>query len=190
MSSLNESMSATSGLRRDHEVIMKVLSAMDLLRMLLRQGREVPVDIIRDTIDFAKNFTDRCHHGKEEDVLFPALNAAGMPRDEGPIAVMLREHRQGREILERIEGALARYMQGSSSIDEVMGGIEDYTMLMQHHIFKENNILFNMADMVLAGRRDELNQGYSRIEREVMRERHGYYERMADDLLGRMNAMR
>ncbi|MEM4192764.1 MAG: hemerythrin domain-containing protein, partial [Candidatus Nitrosocaldus sp.] len=105
-------MSATDELRRDHEVIMHILNAMDTLRMLLKQGKDVPLEVIDDTIDFAKNFTDRCHHGKEEDVLFPALNAEGMPKDEGPIAVMLREHRQGREILARIEDALARHKQG------------------------------------------------------------------------------
>ncbi|MEM4338665.1 MAG: hemerythrin domain-containing protein [Candidatus Nitrosocaldus sp.] len=184
-------MSATSELRRDHEVIMKVLNAMDLLRVMLRQGnKDLPLEVINDTIDFAKNFTDRCHHGKEEDVLFPALNAAGMPKDEGPIAVMLREHKQGREILARIEDALARYNHGSSSIDEVIAGIEEYIILMQHHIFKENNILFNIADMMLRSKSSELSKGYGRIEHEVMHDKHSHYEHVAESIAERINAIK
>lgn len=183
-------MSATDELRRDHEVIMHILNAMDTLRMLLKQGKDVPLEVIDDTIDFAKNFTDRCHHGKEEDVLFPALNAEGMPKDEGPIAVMLREHRQGREILARIEDALARHKQGLSSIDGVIAGIEEYIMLMQHHIFKENNILFNIADTLLSNKSDELNKGYERVEHEVMHDKHGYYKEMAERIVKRIDTMR
>ncbi|MEO9366059.1 MULTISPECIES: hemerythrin domain-containing protein [Candidatus Nitrosocaldus] len=183
-------MSATYELRRDHEVIMQVLNAMDTLRMLLRQGKDVPLEVIYDTIDFAKNFTDRCHHGKEEDVLFPALNAAGMPKDEGPIAVMLREHRQGREILAKIEDALTRHKQGSSSLDGVIAGIEEYIMLMQHHIFKENNILFNIADMLLSSKSNELNKGYERVEHEVMHDKHGHYKEMVESIVERIDAMK
>lgn len=183
-------MSATHELRRDHEVIMEVLNAMDMLRMLLRQGKDVPLEVIDDTIDFAKNFTDRCHHGKEENVLFPALNAAGMPKDDGPIAVMLREHMQGREILVRIEDALARYKQGSSSLDGVIAGIEEYVMLMQHHISKENNVLFNMADMLLSSKSNELNKGYEMIEHEVMHDKHEHYKEMVDSIVERIDAMK
>ena len=43
-------------------------------------------------IDFSKNFTDVCHHTKEEKSLFPALEKAGLPTNMGPIAMMLMDH--------------------------------------------------------------------------------------------------
>ncbi|MGE5781951.1 MAG: hemerythrin domain-containing protein [Nitrososphaerales archaeon] len=43
-------------------------------------------------MDFLKNFTNICHHGKEEETLFPSLEKNGMARESGPIARMLFEH--------------------------------------------------------------------------------------------------
>ncbi len=179
----------TKDLRRDHDVILKVVSAMDMLRGILKAKDSIDdnmLSIIKDTVDFAKNFTDRCHHGKEESVLFPALNDVGMPKDEGPIAVMLREHKQGREIIERIEASLEGYKDGNASMNDIIQGIEEYVMLMQHHIFKENNILFNIADMMLTSKGEEINHAYHRIEDEVMQGRHEHYEHIADELASRL----
>ena len=36
-------------------------------------------------MDFAINFTDACHHTKEEQTLFPTLAEFGMPTNMGPI---------------------------------------------------------------------------------------------------------
>ncbi|MEM4237853.1 MAG: hemerythrin domain-containing protein, partial [Candidatus Nitrosocaldaceae archaeon] len=82
-------MSATLSLRKDHEVIEKALKALDTTVSLFKDGNDVPIAILNDTVDFVTNFIDRCHHSKEEDGLFPALNEKGMPREHGPIAVML-----------------------------------------------------------------------------------------------------
>ncbi len=185
----------TRDLRRDHEIILKVINAMDILRTLLKEHNRGNnnalnanlLDIINDTVDFAKNFTDRCHHEKEEHVLFPALNNVGMPKDEGPIAVMIREHKQAREIIDRIESSIEGYKQGRSSINDILQCIEEYIMLMQQHIFKENNILFNIADMMLTGKGDEINNAYSKIEHDVMQGKHEYYEHMADVLISKLN---
>ncbi len=186
----------TRDLRKDHDIILKVINAMDILRTLLKEHSRGNnntlntnlLDIVKDTIDFAKNFTDRCHHGKEEHVLFPALNDAGMPKDEGPIAVMIREHKQAREIIDKIDSSVEGYRQGRSSINDILQGIEEYIMLMQHHIFKENNILFNIADMMLADKGDEINNAYSKIEHDVMQGKHEYYEHMADALISKLKS--
>ena len=48
-------------------------------------------------VRFIREFADARHHGKEEDILFRAMVAAGFPADGGPIAVMLMDHEAGRE---------------------------------------------------------------------------------------------
>jgi hemerythrin-like domain-containing protein len=37
-------------------------------------------------MEFLSVFADTCHHGKEEDFLFPGLEAAGIPNEGGPSA--------------------------------------------------------------------------------------------------------
>lgn len=54
-------------------------------------------------IDFLKLFADKCHHGKEEGILFPVLEAAGIQKHDGPIGVMLVEHPAGRGYIKQMQ---------------------------------------------------------------------------------------
>ena len=63
----------TNSLRRDHDLIEKVLSSMKTTISLLKDGKTIPESILLPTIDFTKNFVDVCHHGKEEETLFLSL---------------------------------------------------------------------------------------------------------------------
>ena len=64
-------------------------------------------------MEFIATFADHNHHGKEEDILFPAMEKAGFPRDGGPVGVMLMEHTQGREYVGAMRLAVARLKNGS-----------------------------------------------------------------------------
>ncbi|MFN3655028.1 MAG: hemerythrin domain-containing protein [Candidatus Nitrosotenuis sp.] len=72
-------MISTESLRKDHDLIERVLKAMDVTLQLLKNGKKIPESILLPTLDFAKNFVDICHHGKEEDSLLPELERRGMP---------------------------------------------------------------------------------------------------------------
>lgn len=89
---------STTSLRRDHELIEKVIKSMDATVQLLSDGKQIPESILLPVIDFTKNFTDVCHHTKEEKSLFPALEQAGLPSNIGPVAMMLMDHQRSREI--------------------------------------------------------------------------------------------
>ena len=93
---------STSSLRNDHKLIEKVLSALDTTVSLLKDGKEIPQQILLPTIDFTQNFTHVCHHGKEEEGLFPALGQTGMPTQMGPIPKMIVEHKMTEKLAEQI----------------------------------------------------------------------------------------
>lgn len=65
--------------------------------------------ILLDIVDFITSFIDKCHHSKEEQGLFPALEATGMPRENSAIGTMLREHEEARKIAEQIQHAVESY---------------------------------------------------------------------------------
>lgn len=66
-------------------------------------------------LEFFTVFVDKCHHGKEEEeLLFPAMEQAGVARDRGPIGVMLREHELGRECVRKMKAAFSRLNTGDS----------------------------------------------------------------------------
>ena len=95
-------MSATLCLREEHDVILKVLGFFDKALDQSAANGEVTHGVFDPFVEFFKGFADHCHHCKEENRLFPALEEAGMPREQGPIAVMLHEHQQGRVLVQHI----------------------------------------------------------------------------------------
>ena len=149
----------TSSLRRDHDLIGKVLKAMESTVGMLRDGRRIPGPILSQVVDFSTNFTDVCHHGKEEGSLFPSLERAGMPRNAGPIAVMLADHERQREIAKRMDLASRRYA-ASGDPAELIAVMEEYVRHVTEHLWKENNRLFVMAEA-------RLRHDAPRVEREL-----------------------
>lgn len=149
---MSRSDTATGMLREEHRLILQVAGVLD--RMLLGLGTDEALDFdaVDECVAFFRRFADLCHHGKEEDLLFPELQARGMPRDEGPIAVMLYEHRLGRgfvgKMAEALPGARAGDADAVASLTQAARG---YVDLIRGHIFKEDNVLFNMADRMVHG---------------------------------------
>ena len=72
-------------------------------------------------MDFLSIFVDKCHHGKEEEFLFPALEAKGVKREGGPIGVMLHEHEQGRGLVAMLRNAVADYTSGIKKPRPIFG---------------------------------------------------------------------
>lgn len=140
---------ATSRLRAEHQHILEVANALAVLVRAADEGRW-DVDAFADCVTFIRLFADACHHGKEEDLLFPELISRGMRKDAGPIAVMLHEHAEGRRFARTMAAELPGARDGDA---EALGRLEragrGYVALIRGHIMKEDNILFNMADQII-----------------------------------------
>jgi hemerythrin-like domain-containing protein len=61
---------ATEVLSDEHRVIERVLA---VLQKLTTRPVENSLDCWRKALDFFSHFADQCHHFKEEQVLFPAM---------------------------------------------------------------------------------------------------------------------
>jgi hemerythrin-like domain-containing protein len=143
---------ATSRLREEHQLILQVADAMQALLAEAEGPDGLDFDTIGDCVTFIRLFADACHHGKEEDLLFPELEAAGMPRNQGPIAVMLYEHQQGRAFARQMAEALAPARQGDEqALESLQSAARGYIDLIRGHILKEDRILFEMADQAVRG---------------------------------------
>ena len=142
----------TQVLRDEHQWILAVADALE--RFLGVPPGEMDWDAVEKCITFIRLFADACHHGKEEDLLFPALEEGGLPSDSGPIAVMLYEHRLGREAVAAMRNALpqARGGEADARLRLVNAG-RGYIDLIRGHIGKEDHVLFNMADQMVTGER-------------------------------------
>lgn len=175
---------STASLRRDHELIERVCKSMDATVSLLEGAKKVPDVILLPVIDFTKNFTDVCHHGKEEGSLFPALEKSGMPSNMGPIAMMLMDHEKSRQIAQRMEDAAQQYLAGNSP-DPLISSMREYVTHVREHLWKENNRLFMMAEARLQHVASKVNDELEEIESEKLKQlgrSRQHYEELTGNL--------
>jgi hemerythrin-like domain-containing protein len=148
----NDFDSPTAILRDEHQLILRVANRLAGMLTAEKNGEPLDYDTVEKCITFFRLFADACHHGKEEDLLFPGLEAEGMPQDSGPIAVMLYEHEAGRIYVGSMAAALDEARRGDDRAgDQLRDAAQGFIALIVDHISKENNILFNMADGMITG---------------------------------------
>lgn len=138
-------MQATALLKSEHEVIERVLDMLEQSVRRIQSDQPLPDGFAVWAVDFVRNFADGCHHAKEENVLFPLLERRGIPRVGGPIGCMLHEHELGRECVKRMAQAVDR-----GEWNAFAAAAADYAPLLRQHIFKENNVLFRLAEGCLS----------------------------------------
>ena len=175
---------STASLRKDHELIEKVIKAMDSTIELLNDGKQIPESILMPVIDFSKNFTDVCHHSKEEKSLFPALEQAGMPKNMGPIAMMLMDHERSREIGKNMEQSAQQYLSSGDSA-KLISDMKQYVEHITEHLWKENNRLFMMAEARLQYVSKKVDEELNQIESEKLQDlgkSREHYEKLAEVL--------
>jgi len=178
-------MSATEELMTEHRAIERMLAVLEAAAGRLDAGERVRPDVLREAVDFVRNFADRCHHGKEEDNLFPRLEELGVPREGGPLGVMLFEHDEGRTYIGAIADAVDDYERGDEAAARTIArNARGYVELLRGHIQKEERVLFPMAEEVLsADDQRSLEESFERIETEVMGAGvHERYHQMLDEL--------
>ncbi len=157
---------AMNDLKHEHDALLHALELLDALGQRLRhpeRGQAVDPQDLQQLTDFFREFADRCHHGKEEGWLFPALGEAGLAPPEGLQQALLAEHVQGREALRAMQAEAAQ--PGPAFADAA----ERYAALLRSHIAKENAQLLPWVDAQLdATRLGSLAQGFEQHEAQVM----------------------
>ncbi len=180
-------MTPTEELKGEHRIILKVLDAAKREVDTTARTGKVREDVLLKIFDFVRNFADACHHAKEEKRLFVRLNERGMPLNSGPLAVMLREHEDGRRMIRAAADALPLAAQGDRHALQVLkDGLAGYVDLLRAHIGKEDNILYPMADKLLSAEDQKaLAAAFARVEAEETGAGvHEKYHKLAEELAG------
>ena len=133
----------------EHELIERVLNAIEEEAAKIGQGAAVERYFFSEVIAFIREFADGVHHRKEEGILFPRMVAAGLPKEGGPIAVMIEEHEAGRGHIRALSESLDQAIKGDAGARRTLvEAAHSYVSLLRGHIQKENGILFPMAEHI------------------------------------------
>jgi len=177
----------TEVLSDEHRVIERVLGAVE---KLLAAPPVPSLSHWKKALDFISNFADQCHHLKEEKLLFPAMEAHGIPQEGGPIGVMLMEHEEGRSHVRAMRAAVEGLERGETSgVESLLSHARGYVRLLKEHIQKEDEILFRIADdCIPSGEQTALLKSFEEHEsREMGAGVHEKYLAIAQELETALN---
>jgi len=128
----------------EHRIIEKL---MPPIRRAVEAGRRhgtIDLGFVDLALDFIRAYADRCHHGKEEDILFKALE--GKPLDPGLRAILnelLEEHRVGRRMVRELADASEAYKRGDrAALSKILDRLEFLAAFYPDHIRKEDQAFF------------------------------------------------
>jgi hemerythrin-like domain-containing protein len=178
-------MKATDQLRDEHKGVLLMLSILEKVSERLETEDSLDKEHLEGMLEFFKVFVDKCHHGKEEDLLFPAYEAVGIPNKNGPIGAMLAEHAEGRGYIKNMTEAFNGFKKNDNfSGARIVEYAKKYIALLKQHIEKENTVLYPMGDARITNEKDkELLAGFDKIERErIGSGKHEQFHAMIDKL--------
>ena len=113
--------SPTDMLLKEHENILKFIDFLLEKCEVMEKKKEIDRDFFERAIDFIRNYADKFHHAKEEDLLFKELCKDTVEMHCNPVEQMLYEHNLGRDFVKGIEDGLKK-----SDINKVIKNCKDY----------------------------------------------------------------
>lgn len=131
-------------LMHEHRLIERMIALLAGEAERLRAGGGLAPVLIDQGVDFIRTYADRCHHGKEEDILFRDLGRRGLdPELAGIMAELVREHQYGRALVGELVAANRRGQAGDASAAlEVAACLEKLVGFYPQHIEKEDRRFF------------------------------------------------
>jgi len=138
-------------MKDEHCHIQAMLQVLDNFSTRLESGLAPPLDHGGSLLNFFRDYADKFHHEKEEQLVFPLLEKLGVPRTGGPVELMLEDHVQGRAYLREMTELLERLRKPDA---EAAGPFaqcaRNYLHLMMEHIRTEDDAIFDMIEMRLS----------------------------------------
>src|SRR5208337_27743 len=99
---------------------------------------------IDTAVDFIRTYADRCHHGKEEGILFAALAAKDLtPEHRQTMEELIEDHRWGRRTTASLVQAKNDYLlEKAGALDDLLLHLEELVVFYPRHIVKEDQHFF------------------------------------------------
>jgi len=128
----------------EHRLIEKMLNIAEKELENIKVDRKVDPVFIDTVVDFIRVYADRTHHGKEEDILFKALEKKKLnDNDRRIMKELVDEHINARKVVGELVEANNRYADGNSkSIDVIIKKLSYLIDFYPEHIIKEDKTFF------------------------------------------------
>lgn len=138
-------------LMAEHKNIKRVLKSIRKLAFKVLEDNEVKTEAFYKVIDFVREYADKHHHSKEEDILFKKMEEELEEDILTPIEAMTNEHQMGRMLMQKLELALKEYENGNNRARlDIIANPVVYADMLEHHIDKEDEAIYLYAEANLS----------------------------------------
>lgn len=171
----------TQDLNMEHSGIVQMLGIMEKISVRLKNGEDIKREHLEKVIEFLRNFADKCHHRKEENILFPEMLKD--PANKKMVNELLGEHKTGRDLIRGMAESLEGFGAGNPDAWHIAVNAQKYSELLKEHIRKEGK-LFSLVDKELSAEvQEEIEERFEKLEKEVIGAgRHEEYHRWLEEL--------
>lgn len=131
----------------EHKYVTRMLKVIRRLCFNLMESKYVDYKDIDNAIYFIKNYADKHHHKKEENILFNVMieNLGDLAEKVVKYGMMV-EHDYGRLYVTNLEEAFRKLKDGDNEAKlDVIANAISYTHLLERHIDKEDRVVFTFA---------------------------------------------
>lgn len=128
----------------EHRLIERMIGVMEKGLTGIERTSRITPGFVETMVDFVRTYADRCHHGKEEDILFRELEKKNISDEHRrTMDELVREHKWGRTTTKAIVDAYARYQEDDEkALDEIVALLRSLSEFYPRHIEKEDRHFF------------------------------------------------
>ena len=130
----------------EHAIIRQFLENLVLSLRKMEQGDRPPKEFFEKAVSFARDFTDKYHHFKEEHILFNRLAMKKKGKIDAEVESLKFQHERGRALISEVAKALegyARKQEAQTLI--ILESLAAYVSLLRQHIHKEDHVFYPMV---------------------------------------------
>jgi hemerythrin-like domain-containing protein len=168
-------------LKHEHRVIEQALRALEGICLLLKTHTEVPVEDLRQLVEFIDFYANSFHHHKEEKYLFPALQKPGISWESGALGKIEKEHEIERALVNELAASVAALSElTAEAVERFTNSAQRYVRHLLGHMQHEDALLFRFAEELLENEdKEKLFKDFKQAEAEIGKEVIKRYENLA-----------
>ena len=163
----------------EHRLIERMIKVIGKEITRIEKGGDIDPGFIDNAVDFIRVYADRCHHGKEENILFRDLDKKAMAAsDRHMMEELIEDHREGRQNVALLVAAKDKYIEGvQGQVEVILNELRFFVEFYPKHIEKEDRHFF-IPVMSYFGKeeKDAMLEEESAFDKELIH--HIYAERV------------
>jgi len=166
----------------EHRFIERMIRIMDKKIQTMEKEKKADISFIDTAVDFIKNYADKRHHGKEEDILFRDLNKKQLSGEHKRIMdELIKEHVLGRSNTKKVVDAKESYIRGNkNALKDIAENIGILIKFYPKHIEKEDKHFFiPCMDYLTQQERDDMLKEGEQFDRKLAQ---ADYEKIVEQL--------